>query len=122
MSEFKAGDRVFRISDPYDCVPIGHSSEVACSFSVNVDGNYMWINEKVWQLEERHVHHDLIIAWAKGAKIQYYSEDIGEWTNTAKNNPSWHPDLEYRIKPAPQTTEERITELEATVKEMESRL
>ena len=44
------------------------------------------------------------------------------WPNTAKNNPSWIPDIEYRVAPPTQTDAERITELEAKVKELEDRL
>ena len=123
MSKFKEGDRIVRISKPYGWVPIGYSSEVTCDYNyINVDGDYKLIDEKLWQLEERHVHHDLIIAWAKGAKIQSYSKQFGNWTNTAENNPRWIPDIEYRVAPPTQTDAELIIELRARVKALEDRL
>ena len=122
MNKFKKGDRIVRISKTFNDVPIGYSCEVTCGDTyINVNDNYVTINEKHWQLEERHVHHDLIIAWAKGAKIQYYSEAFGEWTKIPAKNPSWSHGIEYRVAPT-QTDAERITELEAKVKELESRL
>lgn len=44
-----------------------------------------------------HKHHDLIIAWAKGAKIQYFSDTYNEWKDI--NTPSWGETEQYRIKP-----------------------
>lgn len=43
-----------------------------------------------------HVHKDLIIAWANGAKIEYYSESDEEWFES--DRPSWNPETKYRIK------------------------
>ena len=45
-----------------------------------------------------HVHHDLIVAWAKGAKIQWKGQ-YG-WSNCA-HSPGWDKDVSYRIKPEP---------------------
>ena len=46
-----------------------------------------------------HVHHDLIVAWAKGAKIQWRFTQKEEWKDT--DNPAWCATREYRIKPEP---------------------
>ncbi len=50
-----------------------------------------------------HIHHDCIVAWAKGAKIQYRIPKAGrldyEWQEA--NPPEWHDGLEYRVKPEP---------------------
>ena len=45
----------------------------------------------------KHIHADLIIAWANGAKIQfkYPSEEV--WEDT--NYPDWIEGMQYRIKP-----------------------
>ena len=45
---------------------------------------------------EPHVHKDVIIAWANGAKIE---AKIGheEWVTTP--HPEWYADTEYRVKP-----------------------
>jgi hypothetical protein len=51
---------------------------------------------------KQHKHHDLIIAWAKGAKIQYLGIDI-EGNKTVwidcETAPNWYTCKEYRIKP-----------------------
>ena len=43
-----------------------------------------------------HVHKDLIIAWANGAQIEYYSDTYEKWIET--NSPSWDDVVKYRIK------------------------
>ena len=42
-------------------------------------------------------HHDLIVAWAKGADIQWY--DGSTWITTPY--PGWGAEQSYRIKPEP---------------------
>lgn len=45
----------------------------------------------------KHVHCDLIVAWANGAEIEY-SFDNQEWFNNVK--PSWmEKGIYYRVKP-----------------------
>jgi hypothetical protein len=47
-----------------------------------------------------HVHHDLIVAWAKGAKIQWQMRsDQPSWEDT--DTPGWYVFHNYRIKPEP---------------------
>ena len=46
-----------------------------------------------------HVHHDLIVAWAKGAKIQWCCCIQDGWEDT--DTPEWHVFHNYRIKPEP---------------------
>ncbi len=46
-----------------------------------------------------HKHHDLIVAWAKGAKIEWKSKVDGAWHQI--DTPTWPPSREYRIKPEP---------------------
>lgn len=49
-----------------------------------------------------HKHHDLIIAWAKGATIQLYSNSQQKWVDyTNGTNPMWLDNFNYRIKPKP---------------------
>lgn len=53
---------------------------------------------------EKHKHYDLILAWAKGHKIQVL---LGEqWVDT--DGPTWAKDIEYRIKPEYATKEFRF--------------
>jgi hypothetical protein len=47
---------------------------------------------------ERHMHADVIIAWANGEEIEY--EYNGEWHwITHSDPPAWLSDRRYRIKP-----------------------
>jgi hypothetical protein len=47
----------------------------------------------------KHKHADLIKAWADGAEIQVFYNDIMTWGGVDK--PDWHESLSYRIKPKP---------------------
>jgi len=44
----------------------------------------------------RHIHAELIIAWANGASIEYKTS-MGNWMYL--KNPSWREHFFYRIKP-----------------------
>lgn len=44
-----------------------------------------------------HPHHDLIIAWAKGAEIEYWDDFFEDWLHVS--NPAWGSSLKFRIKP-----------------------
>lgn len=46
----------------------------------------------------KHIHHDVIIEWAKGATIQYYNKELYKWID-CHNNPGWNIHSEYRVKP-----------------------
>ena len=50
-------------------------------------------------------HYDLIVAWAKGAEIQWY--DGSTWITTLY--PGWQPAQSYRIKPEPKPDVVRFT-------------
>lgn len=47
----------------------------------------------------KHIHHDVIIEWAKGATIQFYDSKNEKWVDTLHNKPTWSEDGEYRVKP-----------------------
>lgn len=47
----------------------------------------------------RHKHADLIIAWAEGAEIQYWSARADGWVTAI--DPNWSEDIGFRIKPVP---------------------
>lgn len=123
MRKFKTGDKIVRVCGEHSAAPLGFTATVTKHYKY-VDDDYVLVDiiDGYWELAEdtskRHVHYDLIIAWAKGAKIQYYSEVFDEWTNTAKNNPSWSPDMKYRVAPT-QTDAELIIELRARIDELE---
>jgi len=46
----------------------------------------------------RHAHYNLILQWAEGEAIEYYNKDEGCWEEVTIGSPTWHPDLEYRVK------------------------
>lgn len=47
----------------------------------------------------KHKHYDCIVAWADGAKIEFFSPIRNIWEYT--NEPSWLNNIEYRIKKEP---------------------
>ena len=57
----------------------------------------------------KHIHHDTIIAWAKGAEVQFRRP--GEFLNAAWRDiqkPTWMDYCEYRVKPKPQHLKYRV--------------
>ena len=48
-----------------------------------------------------HKHHDMIVAWAKGATIQRYNKTLQQWRECDSTMLDWNPDTAYRIKPVP---------------------
>jgi hypothetical protein len=44
------------------------------------------------------MHQKEIIAWAKGAQIQWFGKINEKWYDN-ENTPPWRTDIEYRIKP-----------------------
>lgn len=133
MSKFKVGDRVKRVSlnklirdsfngmriDDEDVVT-GIAGDRSISLKNYGAGHSVDYFELVEDKSKHHKHHDLIIAWAKGAEIEYYSTIFNCWEEISKIN--WLDNYEYRIKPpAPKTDKERIAELEARVKELEAK-
>jgi hypothetical protein len=61
-----------------------------------------WCDGQITDLDlinipERHEHADLIIAWANGAKIQFFSNLTDIWSDTKL--PTWDIHTLYRIKP-----------------------
>jgi hypothetical protein len=49
-------------------------------------------------MNKPHKHAELIKAWADGAIIQYFRKPYG-WEDCVNNDPCWHLEAEYRIKP-----------------------
>jgi len=46
-------------------------------------------------MNKRHIHADVIHAWAEGEEVEYRS--CGEWVSQKK--PSFHEALQWRVKP-----------------------
>jgi len=51
---------------------------------------------------KKHVHCELIKAWADGAQIQYKGPNDSDWRDAEK--PIWLENCEYRLKPKPPVT------------------
>ena len=64
---------------------------------------------KVVDTSKHHKHHDLIIAWAKGAEIEFWCDIKKVWFPVGR--PSWVNVDKYRIKPT------SPAELELLIKE-----
>jgi len=116
MNKFKVGDYVVRIKSEHEGVYVGNSHVVRSvgDMGIKLEGLNFWHSRESYKLStsKHHKHHDLIVAWAKGAVIQCRnatSLGMKEWrTNTV---PQWDEDLEYRIKPTDPNAD-KINELE----------
>ena len=116
--EFKVGDKVmYKEGEDFSCN--GHQEDKEYTVS---EVHHFWQGDKYtlirfkgenigcysYRLEhcqpepEKHIHHDLICAWAKdpkGCVIQWRNTGHSSWLYCNKNNPRWDSALEYRIKP-----------------------
>lgn len=50
-------------------------------------------------MNQPHKHKDVIIAWANGEVIEFYSVGHQAWIEI--DSPNWLEDVQYRIKPLP---------------------
>lgn len=51
-------------------------------------------------MTKKHVHCDVIKAWADGARIQWKSKHASVWYDCDETEPpEWHDNLNYRVKP-----------------------
>lgn len=62
----------------------------------------------------KHIHHDVIIEWAKGATIQCRINDDDTWDIV--NPPLWKTQYQYRVKPAPEKYRVALMALRSTGK------
>lgn len=90
---------------------------------VEIDDQHFIINSDgvkiVTDKSKYHPHHDLIVAWAKGAKIQRYDSFTDKWYNVP--NPNWGDNLKYRLKPTT-TKDLQIEELESTIQKAKEQI
>lgn len=110
MNQFKVGDKVkYKESCKSVAFLNHHNSDEIYTISV-IDPNTenvhfkesmhrCWI-ERLELVNNRHKHADLMIACANDTtlKFQHRRNPDEEWTDLFQQ-PSWHPDFEYRIKP-----------------------
>ena len=109
--EFKVGDKFVVTKESFRQQGYTHVYTVSqvTSFAMiqfrNHDGedSLVYFSEIEKYIEtEKHIHHDLIVAWAKDPKgviIQHFDKYFKEWKNTIGNSPYWHETIKYRIKP-----------------------
>lgn len=62
--------------------------------------------------KNRHIHADLIHAWAEGAEIEFRPKRLNygstfDWHPC--ENPDWHENFEYRVKRDEELSAEQIT-------------
>lgn len=116
--EFKVGDKVkYKEGEDYSCN--GHQPDKEYTIS---EVHHFWQGDNYTLIRfkgenigcysqrlehcqpepQKHIHHDLIVAWAKDPKgciIQWYDPRLVEWLSCNENTPSWSAELNYRIKP-----------------------
>jgi hypothetical protein len=52
-------------------------------------------------MNKPHKHAEFIKAWADGAEIEYYSQELGCWQEIGDRCTSWNQYTQYRVKPEP---------------------
>ena len=132
MSKFKKGDRVKRIStlvgNSHCGMKVGDVATVRDTNgwgSVYLEGFYGGHAEECFELVRHtypnppHKHAEVIKAWADGAEIHYFSDDLRDWVLTEK--PMWLTETRYRIAPT-NPNADKIAELEKTIDQAKKQL
>lgn len=60
-----------------------------------------------------HVHAELIKAWADGAEIQVYNQNLKCWQTVSSEYLGWRHEAQYRIKPEPKKLPYRLAIVQA---------
>ncbi len=115
MNKFKVGDTVRRISKSRLLVLGGVYEVEGLSESdgwVQLKGQTDHFDPSKFELVEdtskRHPHYDVIIAWAKGAEIEYKTND-GGWSRYLTY--AFPPALTFRVKPQTNSEKEKLVSL-----------
>jgi hypothetical protein len=123
---FNIDDKVVRTGDSYEEVEHGETYTV-----VDVDGDGVHLkglqrfgyNPKEFKLVEdtskNRPHHDMIIAWAKGADIEWFDGRGGVWKDIA--NTTFYENTLYRIKPN-NTNTDQINRIESEIQRLADEL
>lgn len=134
MSNFKVGDKVVRSDMDLHFVPssyVGIFRERVPLTVKDIEGAYITFEEigfrwasKRFELYEdtskHHKHHDQIVAWAKGATIQYFEDG---WHDITNNTPSWFINDRYRIKPTEKSNQQqKIDHIESEMRKLADQL
>lgn len=59
-------------------------------------------------MTKKHIHCDVIKAWADGEIIQYYDVYLHSWKDICGNWPTFDPNIRFRVKPKPVTKWYRV--------------
>lgn len=133
---FKAGDKVVCIAESFGGTLTAGKEYVvlrACGRELvlendnRMDGPQAWFASR-FELSKSnyHPHHDLIIQWAKGAKIERYYDShfragvVEEWLEEA--TPMWYKYVQYRVKPEPSEKDKQISDIQLQMKELSDKL
>lgn len=131
---FKLGDKVRKVSNGTAVYPVGYEGEVT-----EISGNLLYLDhkrtnsrDKYWELVEdkakypngKHPHHDLILEYAKGAELEFFSESAGKWMTAS--TPAFGKNALYRVKPqqdpAVQAAKQKIEQAEQMLREANDEL
>lgn len=114
--EFKVGDKV-KYKDANEARLNNHNPDMIytideiifnyCGYgapAVSFHGSVCkpWLSQlQLAEQPQKHIHHDLICAWAKDPKgcIIQVKDSFNKWNDTLENNPAWITFCKYRIKP-----------------------
>ena len=114
--EFKVGDKV-KYKDANEARLNNHNPDMIytideiifnyCGYgapAVSFHGSVCkpWLSQlQLAEQPQKHIHHDLIVAWAKDPKgcIIQVKDSFNKWNDTLENNPAWITFCKYRIKP-----------------------
>jgi len=84
-------------------------TQILYEFTISDQGEY--VVEPIDEDQSNwHPHHDLIVAWARSAPIQFFERDQERWMDFGLSKMAWNPNIKFRIKP---DNSEEIAELEA---------
>ena len=136
MNKVKIGDKVRKVSNGTEVLPVGYEGEVT-GFSIVYTGhiyvdNNCDSNAENWELVEdkdkypngKNPHHDVILEYAKGAEVEFFSESAGKWM-TART-PAFGKNALYRVKPqqdpAVQAAKRKIEQAEQMLREANDEL
>lgn len=114
--EFKVGDKV-KYKDANEARLNNHNPDMIytideiifnyCGYgapAVSFHGSVCkpWLSQlQLAEQPQKHIHHDLIVAWAKDPKgcVIQVKDSFNKWNDTLENNPAWITFCKYRIKP-----------------------